>query len=363
MAIFPASPASLSQEEIGDAIYSHLTGLTVEQLRSEPLAILPHQTLSSIYYSLRATEREIVGAAGLALLESLLENSSKWNPESADELLLFMDEIAPSIDQRDRLVETLLSLSQRLTPRTIEGIDLRLRALGLLLGIGFRAAPEFWEAIYETGGDAYVYSVFDGLALIDPRLALQWSNRLSDEQSQEVISECLPGLIEDIGVGTFLKLVPSILVTLKPAAAAALIAGARYEGIHLEWYDPDYQAQVGATPQVPELAPPAGQLQIQSLNFDEVLLAAYERNEIDAPALYDTSCAKSGIAVARKTSEEALARRIRNGEWPVGDAALLYSRNPAILSNPEHLDPLDAIRLQDEAVGDPRLEPLTALVA
>jgi hypothetical protein len=191
----------------------------------------PHLTLSIIYNTFSFLSMEIFQEIVLDFLGTISRGATAaWPRAAADELIMLAEDILIESSRREEALDFFLDII-KFYPLPASGeIDLRLRALGAVLSFKHRGTHEFWLSQYEIGGVAYAPSVFEGLASIDPRHALDWVKGLADEHViADVLNECLPALFQDYGVAIVLSKLRVIFHGLPKAAREAVLEIARFE--------------------------------------------------------------------------------------------------------------------------------------
>jgi hypothetical protein len=148
----------------------------------------PHLLLANTYRQLTAVAREEFQDVVMALLSDLAQGETTlWN-EAGDELLLLAEDV--------------------------------------LLG-----APR--KAQHSSADIRYSYAVFEGLASIDVDRAFRWVAQLEIDMVPEVLAECLPNLLREIGTEPVLRSLRQIFGFLGQRARDSVQYALAYEGLAL----------------------------------------------------------------------------------------------------------------------------------
>jgi hypothetical protein len=192
----------------------------------------PHLLLANTYRQLTAVAREEFQDVVMALLSDLAQGETTlWN-EAGDELLLLAEDVLLGAPRKEEAFGSLVAILGSDRPCT-ERPDLRLRTLGTLLGMKYRGTPDFWEAQHSSADIRYSYAVFEGLASIDVDRAFRWVAQLEIDMVPEVLAECLPNLLREIGTEPVLRSLRQIFGFLGQRARDSVQYALAYEGLAL----------------------------------------------------------------------------------------------------------------------------------
>jgi hypothetical protein len=230
-----AAIQALSRAELSAFVRACLSTSTDSFAEGE----FPHLTLSIIYRALSSLARETFQEIVLDFLSTISRGAAAaWSGDAGDELIMLAEDILVESSRREEALDLLLDIIGSYPLPASGEVDLRLRALGAVLSFKHRGTREFWLNQHEIGGTAYAPSVFEGLASIDPRHALEWVKGLADEHVMaDVLNECLPVLFQDYGVPSVLAGLKAIFHELPESAREAVLEIARFEELSSDALD------------------------------------------------------------------------------------------------------------------------------
>jgi hypothetical protein len=203
-----------------------------------PEGEFPHLLLGMLYRVLPSLAREDFQQVVLEFLGELSRSDYEghWWGDSGDELIMLVEDIFGESSRKDEVISIILEFVGADRSKERSEPDLRLRALGALLGLGYRGTREFWELQHKRSGETYAVSVFLGLARLNPGTAFSWLISINDEVAARLIIENLPEIVQDYGLARVVSLLDPIAPRFSQRVRDAIASVAEYEGFSLELF-------------------------------------------------------------------------------------------------------------------------------
>jgi hypothetical protein len=262
-----SSFSELSSEELRSWIRERLHGwdLSLKSTRDDDQ--MPHVLIALAYPQLDASIRRDIQAIAIEFLRDLARKpGSDWLGSAGGELLMLADPVLVDASNRAEIIDDLRHVVESWRAIGAGQVDLRFRALQALVTLRHRASKKFWLKQYQSGGDAYLPVILEGLALIDvtapfPCLAeVVWN----DVVEQSVIG-FLPNVLEEYGTAKVVRALDEAMPSLSKRAQNAILQFCEEEQLTLETFDVASDRQASGSESAIELKP------LQELGFSDEL--------------------------------------------------------------------------------------------
>jgi RNA polymerase sigma factor (sigma-70 family) len=208
----------------------------------------PHYLVAVLYPRLERATRFDIEAAVVSFLRDLATNqNSEWLGKPGTELFMLSDPVLVNSTQREIVIDTLLGLANRMSPRTEP--NLHLKSLQALVAMRHRASRQFWQEQFKLGGEAYTPTILGGLRLVDLSTVIDWMGETAwSEGVEAAIVGILPILLEEYGTakvtGKFEE-----LTSIDPRTAKAILNFLSEEGVEVRLQGSE-EAQAASTSRI-----------------------------------------------------------------------------------------------------------------